>query len=122
MENSYNNKQIIAENILFYMDKHDKTRKDICKAINIPYTTFTDWIKGNTYPRIDKIELLADYFSISKSELVEKNRNAARNERHEELDIYDAELLEIIHHMSEEEKQHLLSFLRSYIPSNHSES
>ena len=36
------------------------------------YTTFTDWVKGNAYPRIDKIELMADYFGISKSDLVEE--------------------------------------------------
>ena len=32
----------------------------------------TDWLKAKTYPRIDKIELLANYFSVSKSDLVEE--------------------------------------------------
>ena len=40
--------------------------------LGLKYTTFTDWVKGNTYPRIDKIELLANYFGVPKSELVEK--------------------------------------------------
>lgn len=50
-----------------------KTRQQVCNSIGVKYTTFTDWVKGNAYPRIDKIELMADYFGISKSDLVEEN-------------------------------------------------
>lgn len=49
-----------------------KTRQQVCNSIGVKYTTFTDWVKGNAYPRIDKIELMADYFGISKSDLVEE--------------------------------------------------
>ena len=31
----------------------------------------TDWINGRTYPRIDKIEKMAQYFGVQKSDLVE---------------------------------------------------
>lgn len=67
------NKQIMAKNILFYMDKYNKTRNDMCEALGVKYTTFTDWVKGNSYPRIDKIELMANYFGISKADLVEEH-------------------------------------------------
>ena len=70
------NKEIMAKNIQYYMDKYQKTRQDMCEALGVKYTTFTDWVKGNSYPRIDKIELMANYFGISKSDLVEeKNSN-----------------------------------------------
>lgn len=49
-----------------------KTRQQVCNSIGVKYTTFTGWVKGNAYPRIDKIELMADYFGISKSDLVEE--------------------------------------------------
>ena len=67
-----NNKQIMAENIQYYMKLKGKTRQQVCNSIGVKYTTFTDWVKGNAYPRIDKIELMADYFGISKSDLVEE--------------------------------------------------
>ena len=51
------NKEIMAKNIQYYMDKYEKTRQDMCDALGVKYTTFTDWVKGNSYPRIDKIEL-----------------------------------------------------------------
>lgn len=69
------NKEIMARNIQYYMDKFDKTRQEMCDALGVKYTTFTDWVKGNSYPRIDKIELMANYFGISKSDLVEDRSN-----------------------------------------------
>ena len=67
------NKKIMSKNIQYYMDKNNKSRNDMCEALGVKYTTFTDWVKGNTYPRIDKIELMANYFGISKSDLVEEH-------------------------------------------------
>lgn len=65
------NKEIMGKNIQFYMDKYNKSRNDLCNDLGIKYTTLTDWLKGNSYPRIDKIELMANYFGIEKSDLVE---------------------------------------------------
>lgn len=65
------NKSIIAKNIRYYMEQNNKSRMEVCEALGIKYTTFTDWVNGKTYPRIDKIELMAAYFGIQKSDLVE---------------------------------------------------
>ena len=67
------NKKIMAANIQYYMDKFEKSRQDMCEALGVKYTTFTDWVKGKSYPRIDKIELMANYFGISKADLVEEH-------------------------------------------------
>lgn len=76
------NKEIMANNIQYYMDMYQKTRQDMCDALGVKYTTFTDWVKGNSYPRIDKIELMANYFGISKADLVEeRNTLTARDAR-----------------------------------------
>lgn len=64
-------KQTMAKNIRYYMAHHQKTRNDMCEALGVKYTTFTDWINGKTYPRIDRIEQMAVYFGIEKSDLVE---------------------------------------------------
>lgn len=70
------NKQTMAKNILYYMNLKNKSRNDMCQALGVKYTTFTDWVKGNTYPRIDKIELMANYFGISKADLVEDHTSS----------------------------------------------
>lgn len=69
------NKQIMAENIKKYMKRYNKSRNDICRDLSISYTTFSDWVNAKTYPRIDKIEMLANYFGIEKSDLVEDGRH-----------------------------------------------
>lgn len=66
------NKAIMAENIQRLMDSRGIDRNKICADLGFKYTTFTDWVKGKTYPRIDKIEMMANYFGVPKSELVEK--------------------------------------------------
>lgn len=66
------NKRTFSKNLKKYMNLFQKTRKDICKDLNFSYTTFTSWEKGINYPRIDKIEILANYFNIEKSDLIEE--------------------------------------------------
>lgn len=72
MINNFGNKATMARNIQYYMDLHNKSRKDICGALNVGYSTFSEWVSGNKYPRIDKIELMARYFNITKADLVEE--------------------------------------------------
>lgn len=67
------NKEIMSRNIQKYMKLHDLSRTDLCDALGVKYTTLTDWINGKTYPRIDKIEKMANYFNIRKSDLVESS-------------------------------------------------
>ena len=65
------NKKILARNIKFYMKRKGVTNQQLCDDLGFKYTTFMDWIKAVTYPRIGKIEAMADYFGILKSDLIE---------------------------------------------------
>lgn len=68
------NREIMAQNIKYYMDKNNKTRNEICHDLGFAYSTFSDWVNGKKYPRIDKIELMAKYFNVSKTDLVERHQ------------------------------------------------
>lgn len=65
------NKEVFAKNLKYYMQLNNKTRNDIAKITNVPYSTVSSWCNALYYPRIDKIEMLANYFKILKSDLVE---------------------------------------------------
>ena len=69
------NKEIMAKNIARFMELKGKTRNDVCKDLGFAYTTFSDWLNAKKYPRIDKIEMMANYFGCLKSELVEDSEN-----------------------------------------------
>ena len=68
---SLGNKIIFSRNLRALMERQGKDRNQVCSDLGFKYTTFTDWYKGNKYPRIDKIEMLADYFGVLKSDLIE---------------------------------------------------
>lgn len=67
------NKKIFSNNLQTFIDRQNLAVPQLAEKLGIKYTTFRDWVKGNTYPRIDKIELLADYFGVKKSALVERD-------------------------------------------------
>ena len=71
MSNSLGNKQVMADNIKYYMEQKHVSSVDMCRVLNVPQSTFSYWINAKTYPRIDKIEKMADYFGVSKADLVE---------------------------------------------------
>ena len=70
------NKEIFAKNLTYYIEKHGKEQKEIAEVIGVAPSTFNNWVKGNKYPRIDKIERLANYFGIMKSDLIERHDKA----------------------------------------------
>lgn len=73
MDNNLGNKETMARNILKFMAEQGHTRMEMCDALHVPYSTFRDWVKGNAYPRIDKIEKMAHFFGVTKADLVEEN-------------------------------------------------
>lgn len=68
------NKNVFAKNLKRQMILSGKSRRDISNALGISYFTISDWVKGKKYPRMDKVELLAQYFGILKSDLIEDEK------------------------------------------------
>lgn len=67
------NKEVMSKNIKKYMDKLGIERSKLADDLNVSYSTISDWINAKTYPRIDKIELMANYFKVTKADLVEEH-------------------------------------------------
>lgn len=73
------NKEVFAKNLKTFMVMSGKDRKEIGKALGLPYSTLTDWMNGKKYPRINNIEKLAEYFGVSKSDLIEDFENKKKD-------------------------------------------
>lgn len=93
------NKNVFADNLNYYMQLNEKSRRDVCEALGVSYYTLTDWVKGKKYPRMDKVEMLAEYFGILKSDLIEK-----RVEEHEKTRKKNDTLSDIILKMNEDDE------------------
>jgi len=83
------NKEIMAKNIRHYMNTFNVTQTEICNTLGIKMPTFSDWVNAKSYPRIDKIELLANYFDISKADLVEERSSLATRDNRDIEKILD---------------------------------
>lgn len=66
------NKAIFSKNLKYYIEQSGKDRRELADIWGFPYSTVTEWINGRKYPRIDRIEIMADYFGILKSDLIEE--------------------------------------------------
>lgn len=68
-------KEVFAENLKRYMDAKGITQKELAEIVGVSATSVNEWIKAKKYPRIDKIEIMANYFHILKSDLIEDKKD-----------------------------------------------
>lgn len=90
------NKETIANNLKYYMDKSGRTQKEMAEIVGVAASTFNDWMKAKKYPRIDKIEMLADCFGIKKSDLIEERIDPAEQGMFEAKILKDKELMDMV--------------------------
>ncbi|MFJ5566102.1 LexA family protein [Lysinibacillus xylanilyticus] len=72
MDKSDKLKIVFSKNLKQQLDKRGLNQTDMARDLNLPETTVSNWMKASTYPRPDKIQLMADYFNIRRSELTEE--------------------------------------------------
>ena len=104
------NKEIFSRNLRRYLESSQKTQKEVSKAIGVSTGTFCDWVKGRAYPRMDKLQLLAEYFGIKKSDLVE-DVNFGKSE----ISDKEQEILDLFHKVPDEKKEFLLKMIQAAI-------
>lgn len=66
------NKETMAKNIVFYLDKTGESQVEMAEIVGVAKSTFNDWVKARKYPRIDKIEIMANHWRIKMSDLIEE--------------------------------------------------
>jgi transcriptional regulator with XRE-family HTH domain len=93
------NREVFSRNLAYYIERSGRTQKEIAEIVGVSTSTFNDWVKAKKYPRIDKIEILADYFRILKSDLIEE-----RTEEHRQMQKKNDTLSDIVIRMQTDEE------------------
>ena len=106
------NKNVFASNLKRYMEVKGKSRNDISEALGISYFTVSDWVNGKKYPRMDKVEMLANYFGIQKSDLIEIKEEKISPEE-PKLSEGEKMLLNLFRQVPEEQQQLVLGMIRA---------
>lgn len=111
---SIGNKDVFAKNLTRYLDRFGKSQREMAEIIGVSPSTFNDWAKGRKYPRIDKIEMLANYFGILKSDLIEEVSNESQSPSEPQLTGVDKELFELLKRIPEDKKRMFLQLGRVF--------
>ena len=118
MDNNLGNKKDFAENLKYYMSKHGYSSKEIAERIGVKESSVSYWINAVYYPRIDKIEKLANLFHINKANLVESPRGnlVLRKDKDLSLTLSSEEisLLEIWRKANYDDKFAVYGIFRKY--------
>lgn len=67
-------RKVFAKNLKEQLEIHDKQPVDLVNDLGIPFSTVSNWVNAQKFPRMGKIELLAHYFGIKKSDLTEEKK------------------------------------------------
>ena len=66
-------KLIFAKNLTYYVYMSGKQQKEIAEILGFNPKTFNGWCKGLSLPTMGKVQKIADYFGIGKSDLLDDN-------------------------------------------------
>lgn len=107
------NKEIFAKNLAYYLEKSGKDQKEVAEVVGVAPSTFNEWMKAKKYPRIDKIEILANYFGILKSDLIEKVSEDGYSPSEPQLTEGEKVLLDLFNRVPEDQQQLVLQMIRA---------
>jgi repressor LexA len=67
-------REIFATNLRIQIAKSGKQQQEIAEALGFNRKTFSGWCNGLSIPTMGKVQTLADYFGILKSDLLDDHR------------------------------------------------
>ena len=79
--------RIFQKKLLKYLHERNKSQTQVAEDLGIKVQTLNNWCTGVAYPRMGKIQALADYFHINKSDLIEDKNNLEESD--EAMQIYN---------------------------------
>ena len=107
------NKEVFAKNLAYYLERSGKDQKEVAEVIGVAPSTFNEWMKAKKYPRIDKIEMLAIFFGILKSDLIESVGEDGYSPSEPSLTEGEKLMLELFRKIPEDKQAVALEMLRA---------
>lgn len=107
------NKEIFAKNLAYYLERSGRDQKEVAEVVGVAPSTFNEWMRAKKYPRIDKIEILANYFGILKSDLIEEVAEEGYSPAEPQLTEGEKMMLELFRRIPEDRQTAALELLRA---------
>lgn len=106
-------KKIFSSNLNFFLEYNKKNQIDLCNDLSLSKSVVSSWCTGTRLPRMDKVQMLADYFNINKSDLLEKHNYDVFKKTSNKQDVLIEEeqiLLNNFNQLNDEGKERLLNY------------
>lgn len=72
-------KKIFSKNLNHFMELNGKTQTDLINDLGFNKSAVSTWCNGTRLPRMDKVETLAKYFGVNRSDLIEDKSEKAND-------------------------------------------
>lgn len=67
--------EIFSKNLRYYMDLNGKNQTDLINDLGFNRSAVSTWVNGTRLPRMDKVDALAKYFGVKRSDLIEEKNH-----------------------------------------------
>ncbi len=88
------------------------TAYHVSKETGIAQTTFSEWKRGKSQPKLDKLQKIADFFDIPITYFTEDNESVECEPCKTYLTTEEKEILNLYDQLSEEKKEILIKLLK----------
>ncbi len=112
------NKEIFARNLSRYLHKSGRSQREMADIVGVSSSTFNEWMRAKKYPRIDKIEFMANFFGINKSDLIEDNEDKKNTPSEIELTEGENAVLELFRQIPVDQQPVVLAMIRAALGSS----
>lgn len=99
---SDNAKMVFADNLKMYLNAKGLSQIDLANYMQCSSSTVSDWCNGKKYPRVDKMQRMADWLGIQMSDLTSV---------HDKLEDADMAFYNRYKQLTEDEKEDMRDYL-----------
>lgn len=109
------NKEVLSKNLSHYLSQSGRDQRVVAEDLGVAPSTFNEWVKGKKYPRIDKIQMLAEYFGIKMSDLIEEAGEEGYNPGEPKLTEVQKRVVELLSRFPEDAQESALDVLEAVL-------
>lgn len=92
--------KIFSHNLIRYMSMYNKTQADLINDLGFNKSAVSTWVNGTRLPRMDKVNMLAKYFGILRSDLIEDKTNQPTESESNNMNDDDRKLIDAFHKLN----------------------
>ena len=109
-------REAVTNNLNAFSAMTGRSRDDIARDLDMPYTTICAWFNGSRFPRIEYMSMLAEYFGVSVHDIMDSNTTK------DVLTEQEAKLVQQYRSMTPNQKAQLRMFIALFDTTGRSEN